>query len=50
MSCETWRRTVLLSSAGQDFTGNIIQIYIVRNCTGDKIEKNEMDWACGVYG
>ena len=21
-----------------------------RNCTGDKIEKNEMGWACGAYG
>ena len=19
-------------------------------CAGDKIEKNEMDWACGAYG
>ena len=21
-----------------------------RNCAGDKIEKNEMGWACGAYG
>ena len=23
---------------------------ILRNCAGDKIEKNEMGWACGAYG
>ena len=25
------------------------EIYL-QNCAGDKIEKNEMGWACGVYG
>ena len=24
--------------------------YLTQYCAGDKIEKNEMGWACGVYG
>ena len=23
---------------------------LIQNCSGDKIEKNEMDWACSAYG
>ena len=25
-------------------------VLLTKYCTGDKIEKNEMGWACGVYG
>jgi len=29
---------------------NILTFYNVMLCAGDKIEKNEMGWACGAYG
>jgi len=25
-------------------------VLLTQNCAGDKIEKNEMGWACGAYG
>jgi len=25
-------------------------VLLTQYCVGDKIEKNEMDWACGAYG
>ena len=25
-------------------------VFLTQYCAGDKIEKNEMDWACGAYG
>jgi len=25
-------------------------VLLTQYCAGDKIEKNEMDWVCGVYG
>ena len=25
-------------------------VLLTQYCAGDKIEKNEMGWACGVYG
>jgi len=25
-------------------------VLLTQYCAGDKIEKNEMDWACGAYG
>ena len=25
-------------------------VLLTQNCVGDKIEKNEMGWACGAYG
>ena len=28
----------------------VIMIKIILCCAGDKIEKNEMGWACGEYG
>ena len=31
----------------QKFKDKDIENY---NCAGDKIEKNEMGWACGAYG
>ena len=27
-----------------------MNIHLTQYCTGDKIEKNEMGWACGAYG
>ena len=27
-----------------------INNFLVHYCTGDKIKKNEMGWACGAYG
>jgi len=28
----------------------ISNYYTTQYCVGDKIEKNEMGWACGAYG
>jgi len=28
----------------------LYDLYSTQYCAGDKIEKNEMDWACGAYG
>jgi len=25
-------------------------VHLIQYCAGDKIEKNEMGWACGAYG
>ena len=39
-----------LSQLGaHDFTG-LRTILLTQHCAGDKIEKNEMGWACGAYG
>jgi len=27
-----------------------LYVLLTRYCAGDKIEKNEMGWACGAYG
>jgi len=29
---------------------NILGLPLTQYCAGDKIEKNEMGWACGAYG
>ena len=29
---------------------NILLLLLTQYCAGDKIEKNEMGWACGAYG
>ena len=26
------------------------KLFLMQYCAGDKIEKNEMGWACGAYG
>jgi hypothetical protein len=48
---QSWLHTVAVSD------GNVILKIIVKKfvlltqyCAGDKIEKNEMSWACGAYG
>ena len=28
----------------------IVFVLLTKFCAGDKIEKNEMGWACGAYG
>jgi len=28
----------------------IVIVLLTQYCAGDKIEKNEMGWACGAYG
>ena len=28
----------------------IVSVLLAQYCAGDKIEKNEMGWACGAYG
>ena len=28
----------------------IVHVMLTQYCAGDKIEKNEMGWACGAYG
>jgi len=36
---------------GLVFKGFHLNIFLVTQyCAGDKIEKNEMGWACGAYG
>ena len=32
------------------FHSNILLGVLMQYCAGDKIEKNEMGWACGSYG
>jgi len=34
----------------QDVSGFVEVISVVQHCAGDKMENNEMGWACGTYG
>ena len=48
--------TTLVVSFCKDGGGSVnvklwfLVVYSPQYCAGDKIEKNEMGWACGAYG
>ena len=48
-----YSRTALpdrLDTSGK-FAENFTKLtYLTQYCAGDKMEKNEMGWACGAYG
>ena len=46
--CESNVRTGLIGHVVRDLTS--MQTSQTQYCAGDKIEKNEMGWACGAYG
>ena len=55
--CETWSLTLREERKLRVFENRVLRIFGARRlvlltqyCAGDKIEKNEMGWACGAYG
>ena len=41
---------VHLKRRGRQFSRLYSSVLLTQYCSGDKIEKNEMGWACGAYG
>ena len=47
MKREVFKRKV---DAPHELLARILDAGVRISCAGDKIEKNEMGWACGAYG
>jgi len=57
--CETWSLTLREERKLRVFEYMVLrrifgprrdEVLLTQHCAGDKIEKNEMGWACGAYG
>ena len=50
ISFTTFFVTFLILRPERDMISKFTFVLLTQYCAGDKIEKNEMGWACGAYG